>query len=74
MTPKKENEIIELLKSGKFTIHYHDNGSCSLYSGIHKESLPKKSVAEFDMSESEGYLPPEVSLIVKALGGESGSE
>lgn len=72
MTDKK---IIELLKSGNFTLHYHDNGACDLYKGIHKEILPNKEIASFSLGfNNEGYLPKEVELLVKALGGESGTE
>lgn len=70
---KKELEIIKLLKSGNFTLHYYDNDSCALYKGIHKDQVPERAVIEFEC-ESEGYLPKEVELLVKALGGESGTD
>lgn len=59
-------KAIEVLKSGKFLIYYHDNGSCTLYSG--KKEDESKVVSEFDGSQ-EGYIPEEVSFLVKALGG-----
>ena len=69
-----ENEIIKLLKSGDFTIFYHDNGQCSLYKGKYtEEDLPEDSDVDFDMSDSEGYAPGIVTHLVKALNGNIGS-
>lgn len=65
-------KIIELLKSGDFTIAYHDHGHCCLYKGRHEyESLPIKEVAEFYDTDGDGYLPQIVYLLAKALGGAS---
>ena len=61
------NKIIQLLKSGDFTVAYHDNGVCSIYKGKHKyEDLPD-SIYEPD--DTDGYAPEIVELLVKALGG-----
>lgn len=69
MTDKK---IIELMKSGNFTIAYHDNGQCSLYKGkFEYDDLPEKSEHDFEYGDSEGYTPHVVQLLVKALGGAS---
>lgn len=70
MTKKK---IIELLKSGKFTIRYDDNQSCVLVPGRHNsyEASSKdecKNDIEFD-GWSDGYVPVEVEYLVEALGG-----
>ena len=65
-----------LLRSGNFTILYHDNGVCSLYKGhIDYDDVDDDTVAvhEFDDSESTGYLPPVVEELVKALGGKCDS-
>lgn len=67
----KEKEIIELLKSGNFTIAYHDNGVCSLYKDKYTnydKIYDEKPVLEIDC-EFDGYLPKEVELLIKALGG-----
>ena len=69
----KEKQIIDLLKSGNFTIAYHDSEYCCLYKGKLKyEDLPEDGeVAEFD--DVNGYIPDIVELLVKALGGKSDS-
>jgi hypothetical protein len=66
-------EIIKLLKSGDFTILYHDNDCCSLYKGhiTYDDAEHIKEVHDFD--GHRGYTPSEVSLLVKALGGKSDS-
>ena len=66
-----EKEIIDLIKSGDFTIAYHDNEYCCLYKGKLKyEDLPEdKEVYEFDNADSEGYIPEVVDFLVKALKG-----
>lgn len=65
-------EQLKLLKSGDFTIAYHDNGQCTLYKGKHEyDSLPEKGVADYYDHDGEGYLPPIVQLLVDALGGAS---
>lgn len=75
-----KREILDLLKSGDFTIAYHDNGLCSLYKGRIKEydQLPEwrydklsscGDLAEFFDTDSDGYLPKIVALLVEALGG-----
>lgn len=72
MTNKK---IIELLKSGDFTIAYHDSGEPTLYKGRHKyDDLPNESI-DFvpDYHGTNGYVPPLVDLLVKALGGKTDS-
>jgi len=72
MTKRK---IIELLKSGDFTILYHDNECCSLYKGRLKEydDCPEEADHEFDDLNQAGYLPSVVELLVEALGGKSDS-
>jgi hypothetical protein len=68
---KFEKEVKELLRSGDFTIAYHDNGQCSLYKGRHKyDDLPKEEFASFDMNDNyNGYAPAIVVFLVKALKG-----
>lgn len=68
-------EIIKLLKSGNFSIIYTDNGSCSIYEGKYTtDDKPEdlEPVASFDC-DFHGYLPGEVALLVKALGGKADS-
>lgn len=70
-----EKEIIELLKSGNFTIAGHDHGSFALYKGRHSyERLPKNSVTEFeDWNGEHGYITEIIRIFVKALGGKTDS-
>ena len=64
-----DKKIIKLLRSGNFTLTYHDNGACDIYKGhVEYEKLPKKSLATF-AGCSDGYIPDEVAILVEALGG-----
>jgi len=68
-----DKEIIELMKTGNFTIAYHDSGVCGLYEGkFEYDELPEKAFHEFDC-EFDGYESRELQLLVKALGGLSQS-
>lgn len=65
--------IIELLKSGNFTIAYHDNQSPSLYEGRHTyEELEDKEEIQLEIFDG-GYVPDIVCYLVEALGGRSTS-
>ena len=65
-------EQLQLLRSGHFTIVYHDNGQCTLYKGKYEYgSLPEEGVADYRDYDGDGYLPPIVQLLVDALGGAS---
>ena len=69
-------KVIELLRSGNFTIIYHDNQCCSLYKGhvkIDDIEEDAKTEFEFDDLGQDGYLPSVVQALVKALGGKSDS-
>lgn len=67
-----EKEIVQLLKSGDFTIAYHDNGYACLYKGrMEYEDLPDKEYYTFFGDGS--YTPEEVKLLIRALGGSSQS-
>lgn len=61
-------KIIEILKSGDFTIAYHDNGYCNLYKGKFEYDDLKGKPIEFDDWE-DGYTPDVVKQLVEALGG-----
>lgn len=73
---------MELLKSGNFSVHYHDNGSGSIYENRFEyedfqdmegnDRSPGREVFEFGNDE-QGYLPYIVKLLVEALGGKCGS-
>lgn len=65
-----EKQLIKLLKTGNFTVLYHDNGSCGFYKGKFKYDDPKerKPILSCDC-QFDGYLPKEVELLIKALGG-----
>ena len=66
----KKIEIIKLLRSGNFTIAYHDNGYCCLYKGkMEYDNLPEEGeVAEFE-GLGDGYIPIIVETLVNALKG-----
>ena len=65
-----EKQIIKLLKSGNFTIAYHDSQAPSLYKGkIKYDELPPQEDYEFMRCNFEGYIPEVVLCLVKALGG-----
>ena len=67
-------QVIELLKSGDFTITYHDRCSPSLYKGKWKyEQLENKEEIEYETYLETGYCPLIVELLAKALGGKSDS-
>lgn len=71
-----QQQILNLLKSGNFTILYHDNGMCCLYPGKIKydeadDGLNNgvKAMAEFNHTNDIGYTPYIVAMLAKALGG-----
>ena len=66
----KQDELIKLLKTGNFTVAYHDNGYCIIYKGRHEyDDLPKKNIyIPHDMWDV-GYAPHIVVLLAEALGG-----
>lgn len=70
MKKLSKKAVIELLKTGDFTIAYHDSGYCTIYKNrLSYENLPEDGeVYECDC-DMDGYIPAEVSLLVKALGG-----
>lgn len=67
---KNEKEIIKLLKTGNFTIAYHDSSYCQLYKGkFDYENLPEDG-GDYDFEgEYDGYIPEIVYVLVKALNG-----
>lgn len=70
----KEADIIKLLKTGNFTIAYHDNESPSLYEGKWKyEQLESKNEIDTNDYGRHGYCPHIIYLLVKALGGKTDS-
>lgn len=66
-----KEKLIELLKSGDFSVHYDDNGSGRIVKGQHNYGKGK-TVHEFD-GNGFGYAPVEVELLVEALGGRTDS-
>jgi len=77
-----EEKIIELLKSGDFTIIYWDSGEATLYSKKWKKEeeferddyeTMDKFIIEVSDHGNNGYLPQIVALLTKALGGKSDS-
>ena len=63
-----EKKIIELMKSGDFSLMYHDNGYCTIHKGHIKYEDSETGVIELPDKEF-GYVPSEVVLLVKALKG-----
>ena len=71
MKAKEREEILKLLRSGKFTIEYHDSGYCIISKGHHKDYGRVKEKDEIVECAgcNDGYAPVEVGLLVEALGG-----
>lgn len=67
----KDKEILELMRSGDFTIAFHDYSRCSFYKGRHKyDKLPENEDCEFDLHDGfKGYASEIMVLLVKALNG-----
>ena len=62
-------EVMAILRSGNFTIAYHDNGSPCLYKGKHEyDDLPEEEIYEFEENH-DGYIPEVVYLLVQCLRG-----
>ena len=76
-----DKKIIELFKSGDFTIIYWDNDEPTLYRGkwdkdkeFKKDDYKEMNKHVIDLQEyHSSYLPVIVELLVKALGGKSDS-
>ena len=65
-----KKKVVELLKSGNFTIAYHDSSSAWLYEGKLKyEDLAEDGECYDFSSQGFDYISEEVELLVKALGG-----
>lgn len=66
----KIKEITKILKSGNFTICYHDNGSGAIYKGNHdyEHCVDEDVILEFE-GNTVGYIPDEVALLIKVFGG-----
>jgi len=70
MSKLSEKKVIELLKTGNFSIIYHDNGCGSLYKGHHTtDSVSEKEIEPVYEFEPDGYYTSDVDFLVKALGG-----
>lgn len=70
-------EIVELFKSGKFTIVTHDRGEYTIYKKHYEDydKLPSKGnylVVDGNMGD-KGYFPAIVCYLVEALGGKTES-
>lgn len=77
-----EKQLVELFKSGNFTIVYWDNEEPTIYKGrwnYHKEQekddyeTMEKSRIDYPMYDMGGYCPDIVALLTKALGGKADS-
>ncbi len=71
MKKLNNKQIVELLKSGDFTIAYHDNECASLYIGKHQyDDLKEEDEVSLSNCIEDGYIPLEVNLLVQALKGQ----
>ena len=62
-------KVVELLRTGNFTIAYHDNQSPSLYKGkLDYDQLENKKEIDLE-GVGDGYCPQIVCLLVEALDG-----
>lgn len=77
-----EKDLVELFRSGNFTIVYWDRGEPTIYKGrwnYHKENEKdeyekmEKSRIYYPMYDIDGYCPDIIHLLVKALGGKADS-
>jgi hypothetical protein len=75
-----KKELIEIIKSGNFTVYYHDNGSSNIYEGKYTEEyfdelIEENKFDDFDdennifISSFDGYYTEDLALLIKALGG-----
>ena len=74
---KAERGIQDLLKSGNFTIYYHDNGACDILLGHHSEkeisdmdNYEENVLVEYDTNDTYDYIPRIVRKLVDACGGQ----
>jgi len=76
-----DQQLIELFKSGNFTIVYWDNTVPSIYKGkwdinqeSEKDDYEEMNKHEVDFNDwGDGYCPKIVELLAEALGGKSDS-
>lgn len=72
--------IYDLIRSGDFTVYWHDNGCSVLYKGkwtqeqIEDENFKEKSIIEIDSSLGfNGYTEPLAEILLDALGANHSS-
>ncbi len=64
-----KKKIDKILKSGDFTIAYHNNQDAWLYKGkLEYDELPEDGGIPLEGFE-DGYIPFVVECLVKSLGG-----
>ena len=72
-----KEQIIEVLKSGNFTIAYHDSDYATIHVGkLDYEELITDANDELihdyeTCGQIDGYIPEIVQLLAEALGGKS---
>jgi len=65
-----QKQAIDLIKSGRFTIAYHDNGYACLYEGKYDyEDLKEDSEVYTFEQNYDGYISEEVFILIKLLKG-----
>lgn len=69
----ERTKLLEIIKSGDFSVYYHDNGCSTIYQGKHDfdevkdwDAMEKLIIFE---SEPNGYHTSDLELLVDALGG-----
>lgn len=78
---KTKEQIVEMLKSGDFTIFYNNNEAPTLYQKrwdmeeeCERDEYETLNKFEVEFSDfNSGYCPEIVRLLTEALGGLSGS-
>ena len=69
MDKAKKNRVIKLLKSGNFTLAFHDNGYFNIYKGKFDDYNDLKGKPIEVDSWGYGYTTVESELLTEALGG-----
>lgn len=68
-----QKQVIEVMKTGNFTIAYHDNSDAHFYKGkFSYDRLPDEADYTFG-SNYAGYMSEEVYCLIQALKGKGDS-
>ena len=62
-----QKQVIQQMKTGDFTIAYHDNACAEFYKGKYEyDNLPEKEDYAFNANH-DGYLPEVVILFITSI-------